>query len=186
MRLLVSAAATLVLLSVLGQPALLQDSGGLQAKARALLEGKVVILQNFYTSNDLHFDSRGHLLGTSSTGAWTSYGGVEIDKFKLGSHSIVITGKRNVRRWEGNELINYTLDTPVRIEIDVHPGITEPELVTTLESVFLFRAQRLSDIVPDYWKDFLTTERSRSAAWSKEETELRNGVKAATPPVAPP
>lgn len=186
MRLPISAAAVLFFLPVLGLPAMLQDSAELQAKARALMVGKVAILQRFYTSNDLHFDSSGHLLGSSSTGAWTSYGGVEIDSFKLGSHSIVITGKRNVRRWEGDELTNYTLDKPVRIEIDVHPEITERELVAALESVFLFRAQRLSDIVPDYWKDFLTTERNRSAAWAKKETELRMGVKAATPPVIPP
>ncbi len=162
------------------------DRAATEAKLRTLMVGRVAIFQHFYKGNDLHFDSTGTLIGGSHTGSWTAYGGVEIDSVKLGSHSLVLAGRRNVRRWEGDELTNYTLDTPVRVELDFEPNESVASLVSALEKVFLFRAQRLSDIVPGFWKDFLTTERGRSAAWRKEQSLLMKDVKAVAQNITPP
>lgn len=162
------------------------DRAATEAKMTALMVGRVAILQNFYKSSELHFDSAGRLMGSSQSGPWTAFGGIEIDSVKVGSRSLILTGRRNVRRWENGELINYTLDTPVRIELDLEPGESMPSLVHALQSVFLFRSQRLSDIVPGYWKDFLTTERSRNAAWQKEQSQEMKDAKNVAADITPP
>jgi len=162
------------------------DHAATESKLKTLMVGRVAILQTFYTSDQLHFDSTGKLIGNCHTGPWTVFGGIEIDSVKLGAHSLVLTGRRNVRRWEGDELINYTLDRPVRIELELEPNESMASLVGALEKVFLFRAQRLSDVVPEFWKGFLTTERSRSAAWQNEQSRLMKDVKAMAQNVTPP
>ncbi|MBZ5530245.1 MAG: energy transducer TonB [Acidobacteriia bacterium] len=163
------------------------DRKEVEAKLKQILVGKVAVMQQFYREHELHFDSYGNLVGTAKIGPWTAYGRVEIATAKLGDKTLLLTGKRNVMRWEGTEMGNYTLDDDeVRITIDLPPNPSGNAISATLAKIFLFRAQRLSDIVPEYWKDFLTTERSRSAQWQQRQAEMLKDVKNVGDDVKPP
>jgi hypothetical protein len=154
------------------------DHVALEAKLQQRLQGKVAVLQNFYTSDELNFDSQGNLKGNSKTGPWTFFGRVEIVAIQLTDNSLIIKAKRNVVKWEesGSEFSNYTLNHSAHITIDLAPGYDVALVVAALDKVFLTREQRLSDIVPDYWKDLLTTERSRRAAQDQEKAQIMKAV----------
>jgi hypothetical protein len=174
---------TLALLTLLGlflpivgsQPA---GHAALEAKLQKVLQGKVAVLQNFYTSDQLNFDSQGNLKGMSKIGPWTSYGRVEIDSIQLTDHALIIKAKRNVVKWEesASEFSNYTLNHSIHITIDLAPEYDEATLAATIDKVFLNRQQRLSDIVPAYWKELLTTERNRRAKFDQERAQIMQGV----------
>ncbi len=163
------------------------DRKEVEAKLKQILVGKVAVMQRFYREHELHFDSYGDLVGTAKVGPWTAFGRVEIATAKLGDKTLVLTGKRNIMRWEGTEMGNYTLDNDeVRITIDLPPNPSGTAISAALAKIFLFRAQRLSDIVPEYWKDFLTTERSRSAQWQQRQAAMLKDVKNIGDDVKPP
>jgi len=184
---------TLALLALLGlflpiaasQPA---DHAVLEAKLQKVLQGKVAVLRNFYTSDQLSFDSEGNLKGMSKTGPWTSYGRVEIDSVQLTDDAAVIKARRNVVKWEesASEFSNYTLNHSAHITIDLAPGYDEAALAATIDKVFLSRQQRLSDIVPDYWKELLTTERTRRAKYDEAKAQIMKGVLLNASNVIPP
>ncbi|HEV2992749.1 MAG TPA: hypothetical protein VG759_30230 [Candidatus Angelobacter sp.] len=157
------------------------DHAPLESKLQKILQGKVAVLRSFYTSDDLHFDSEGKLKGMSGIGPWTYFGRLEIGSVQLTPSSLIIKAKRNVVKWEesASEFINYTVDRSAHITIDLTPGYDEATLAATIDKVFLSRQQRLSDIVPDYWKELLTTERSRRAKQDQEKAELMKTVQVA-------
>jgi hypothetical protein len=150
----------------------------LEAKLQQRLQGRVAVLRTFYTSDELDFDSQGNLKGLSKIGAWTFFGRVEIAAIQLTDNSLIIKARRNVVKWEeaGSEFSNYTLNHSARITIDLAPGYGEAALVAAIDKVFLTREQRLSDIVPDYWKDLLTTERGRRARQEQEKAQIMKAV----------
>jgi hypothetical protein len=160
----------------------------LEAKLQQRLQGKVAILRNFYANDELNFDSQGKLKGMSKTGPWTFFGRVEIASVQLTENSLIIKAKRNVVKWEetGSEFSNYTLNHSAHITIDLASGYGEAALVDAMDKVFLTREQRLSDIVPDYWKDLLTTERSRRAKQDQEKAQIMQAVYPAGPDVSLP
>ena len=59
-------------------------------------------------------------------------------------------------------------------------------LAATIDKVFLSRQQRLSDIVPGYWKELLTTERTRRAKYDEEKAQIMKGVLLNASNVIPP
>jgi TonB family protein len=156
------------------------DRVALEAKLQKVLQGKVAVLRTFYTSDELNFDSQGNLKGLSRIGPWTFYGRVEIDSVQLTDNSLIIKAKRNVVKWEesASEFTNYTLNHAAHITIDLAPGYDEATLAATIDKVFLSRQQRLSDIVPDYWKELLTTERNRRAKQDQEKAQIMKDVEA--------
>lgn len=150
----------------------------LEARLQKILQGKVAVLQNFYTSDQLTFDSQGKLEGMSKIGPWTSYGRVEIDSVQLTNNAMIIKARRNVVKWEesASEFSNYTLNHSAHITIDLPPGYDEATLAATIDKVFLNRQQRISDIVPDYWKELLTTERTRRTKYDRERAQIMKAV----------
>ncbi|HEV3039875.1 MAG TPA: energy transducer TonB [Candidatus Angelobacter sp.] len=164
------------------------DHAVLESKLQKILQGKVAVLQSFYTSDELNFDSEGKLKGMSGIGPWTYFGRLEIGSVQLTDSSLIIKAKRNVVKWEesASEFSNYTLDRSTHITIDLTPGYDATMLSATIDKVFLSRQQRLSDIVPDYWKELLTTERSRRAKQDQEKAEIMKSVQVAAQDVSVP
>jgi hypothetical protein len=163
------------------------DRKDIEGKLKQILVGKVAVLQKFYVNNDLHFDPQGNLAGDAKTGPWTSSGRVEIKNVKLSDTTLLLEGNRNVMRWEGTELGNHTLDNDdVRIVIDLPPNPTGRIISALLSRIFLFRALRMSDVVPDYWKDFLATERSRAAERQKYQAVMMKDIKTVDNNIKPP
>jgi len=151
----------------------------LEAKVRQIMVGKIATLQQFYKASDLQFDGEGNPLEPGKTGPWTYYGRVEVESVKFEGDDLVIKGQRSVAKWDpaANEFRNYSLkDSPVRINLHAQAGITEEELARALDRVFQPRNVKLSDLVPGYWKELLTTERQRRAEWEKQTMELMRSV----------
>jgi TonB family protein len=183
-----SLAAFLLLLPILSSAADRPfDRKQMEDKIKQVLVGKVAVMQKFYTERDLHFDPQGNLVGTAKTGPWTAYGRVEIKAVRLTDTRLQLTGCRNVMRWEGTELANYTLDNDlVRISIALPPQPSGEAISALLAKIFLFRALRISDVVPDYWKDFLTTERARSAERLQYQAMMMKDIKPLDDAIKPP
>jgi hypothetical protein len=164
------------------------DRKAAEAELKRLLKGRVAVLRNFYIEEHLHFDEHGKLMGAGRTGPWTQYARIEVDNVRVIDEALIISGSRNVVRWQAtaNEFENYTVNTPVQVSILLPAEATEKSMLAAMEMAFLPRQMRLSDIVPDYWKDLLTTERARRAAWGKHQSALMKNVKQAGPEIVAP
>ncbi|PYP82626.1 MAG: hypothetical protein DMG65_25840 [Candidatus Angelobacter sp. Gp1-AA117] len=180
--------ALLVTFSVAAAPSD-TDRKGLEQRLRETFVGKGATLRNFYQENELEFDKEGHLLGQSKTGPWTYYGRIQVSSLKLTGDSLLMRGSRNVVQWEATagEFNNFTLeDKPVRISIHLGPGYNEDSVLHAIDNVFLTRDTRLSDVVPSYWKEILTTERQRREEWDLAKAEAMKNVSMAAPELVPP
>ena len=164
------------------------DRKSFESKLREAMVGKVATLRNFYIESDLNFDSHGKLINKSKTGPWTYYGRVQVASIKLSDDLLVIEGERNVVQWETarREFENRTLEKTVRIAIQLPAGHDEKSLLNAIDSVFLTRDTPLSDIVPDYWKDLLTTERQRRVEFEKQKAAIMKNVREVDAGINPP
>lgn len=165
------------------------DRKGMEAKLREQMVGKVAVLRNFYKQDDLTFDSQGTLVGSSKAGPWTYYARIQVSSINLTNDSLVIKGDRNVVQWElsVSEFKNYTLDEkPIRITIRLDPGYVENSVASAITKIFLTRETRLSDVVPGYWKEILTTERERRADWDAQKAAAMKNVHDLNPDISAP
>ena len=164
------------------------DRKSFESKLREAMVGKVATLRNFYIESDLNFDSHGKLINKSKKGPWTYYGRVQVASIKLSDDLLVIKGERNVVQWEaaGREFENRTLEKTVRIAIQLPAGHNEKSVLNAIDSVFLTRDTPLSDIVPDYWKDLLTTERRRRVDFEKQKAAIMKSVREMDAGITPP
>jgi hypothetical protein len=155
------------------------DRKSMEARLRAEMVGRVAVLRNFYKDDDLAFDAEGNLIGNGKTGSWTYYARVEVYSLSLNQDALIIKGDRNVLQWElsAREFRNYTLDDhPVRIAIRVTPDSTEGSLESAIGRVFVTRDAPLSDFVPDYWKEIVTTDRERRREWEQKRASVMRSV----------
>lgn len=151
----------------------------LEKKVRQVLVGKIATFRQFHKSDDLSFDADGNFIGAVRTGPWTYYGRVEVESVRFENEGLVIHGMRVVAQWdkEANEFRSYSLQSrPTRISLVVSPDVSEAALAKALDRIFLPRSVRLSDVVPDFWKEILTTERARREAWDKQQAEIRRAA----------
>src|SRR6267154_1678753 len=168
-------AAFTVAFAFLSAPASDRNAGGkkeLETKVRQIMVGKIATFRQFHKSDDLSFDAEGNFIGTVKTGPWTYYGRVEVESLRFEGEALVIHGMRVVAQWdkEANEFKSYSLQNrPARISIAAGSDVTEATLAKALDQVFLPRNVKLSDVVPDFWKELLTTERARRDAWDKQQ-----------------
>src|SRR5258707_8345261 len=161
----------------------------LEKRVRQVMVGKIATFRQFHKSDDLSFDAEGNFIGTVKTGPWTYYGRLEVESVRFEGEALVIHGMRVVAQWdkEANEFKSYSLQNrPARISIAVKPDVTETTLAKALDQVFLPRNVKLSDVVPDFWKELLTTERARRDAWDKQQAEIRQGVIIPGPDISDP
>jgi hypothetical protein len=169
-----------------------QDATGkkeLEKKVRQVIVGKIATFRQFHKSDDLSFDADGRFIGAVRTGPWTYYGRIEIESVRFEDEGLVIHGMRVVAQWdkETNEFRSYSLQSrPARISVAVRPEVTEADLAKALDEIFLSHSVRLSDVVPDFWKEMLTTERTRREAWEKQQAGIRQGVIVPGPEVSDP
>lgn len=160
-----------------------------ETKLRQQMVGKVAVLRNFYQGTNLIFDFQGNLIGDIKTGPWTYYARIEVSSVSLTPDLLIIKGARNVVEWElsASEFENYTLhDQPVRVSVRLEPGFTQDSLASALRKVFLTRETPLSDLVPDYWKDVLTTDRGRRAVWDEKKAAVMKNVSDLSSKISPP
>ncbi len=116
---------------------------------------KVLLLRNFYFTDELKFDSTGASIGQPRSGLWTVSGIVQIDNIAVTRSGIDIKAKRLVLTTDIEGKINYTTSrraasiTIVTDQQDLSPGKVD----SLIAKVFLTDQDRFEKLVPAFWKE---------------------------------
>jgi TonB family protein len=136
---------------------------------------KVVTLRHFYNGEHLSFPVDGSLSGTAEIGPWTVAGQVLVKSIELHAHSLEIQGRRvflvfdakgkpyrdvldmldESRSEDRDKLKDYFLSKDVAIDIVLASENPDAqEISAALTAVFLKPGEPVTDIVPEYWRDY--------------------------------
>jgi TonB family protein len=158
----------LVMISLIGR-AFSQDRGALEKQLKAALQGKTVVVRNFYDGGDLHYDQSGQIKGDVPSGPWTLLAHVRVDHVHMGKDDFEISGQRIFVKFDGpndkRKPVEVKSDTTAKIHIDFPSGTADETLLAALKRVLLGGNEQLMDVAPPYWQSYL---RGTSAAVPKE------------------
>jgi hypothetical protein len=132
-------ASFLVLLGLCESVASAQSTDQVAALLEAK-QNKEVVLRNYYTNDNLTFDSTGRLASTGRVGFGPSDGRVYVEKIKLEPDRLILIGKRTVPFYdEGSGSFKQMITKrSVKIEISLPPGQPAADtIVPLLNTVFL-------------------------------------------------
>lgn len=142
---------------------------------RASYLNKVVTLRHFYTGNRLSFQADGSLIGKEEFGPRTVAGQIQVKTIDVHPHSLHIQGRRILLVFDarGNpyrdvvamldesksedrdKLKDFFLNKDVAIDIALTSENPDAEEASAaLNAVFLKPGEPLTDILPDYWRDY--------------------------------
>lgn len=115
---------------------------------------KGFLLRNFYAGSHLTYDSSGILAEPARTGDWTADGIVEVNRIRVARSQLQIEATRMFAVADSKNGFSLVRSSKkVHIEISLQAGpVTAAQIDAVLLQVFLTRQERLSDLVPDYWK----------------------------------
>ncbi len=133
---------------------------------RTKLRGKLFALRHFRTGDRLKFDAEGNMLKGGDVCPWTLCAQIEISDLNLQSDKLEIKGKRIILQYkEGSKNPNGLRGSPVSIEIEISPDKVKYDgLLEVLNKVFASSYEQLADVVPAYWKPFLSSKSSEKNA----------------------
>jgi TonB family protein len=154
------------------------DIAALERSLNATYATKQVILRNPYRGKYLQFDSDGVLVQGGEPAPWTVGGVVTVDKVRITASDLQIGGKRVLLFYNNKEqgLRGMPGDrTQIRIALGAAP-VDLVNLRALRNKVFLTQSERLTDVVPDYWKWFCATE-SNPEKRAEEIDELGKEMK---------
>jgi TonB family protein len=107
------------------------------------LENHAVVLRNYYTDPKLAFNSDGDVMSAATPGFGPSDGRVYVEKVKLKSDRLTLTGKRTAPMYDHN--INSfwlaTLKMPVTIEILLPAGVTPQQMKDLFNTIFMRQSE---------------------------------------------
>jgi hypothetical protein len=101
-----------------------------------------VVLRNYYTDDNLTFDSTGKLVSTGTPGFGPTDGRVLIEQVKLDRDGIILSGKRTVPFYDGSgafKQLKTNLSVKIRINSSMPP--TDVVISTILETIFMKQAE---------------------------------------------
>lgn len=158
----------------------LADASQLEQHLQDQYRGKTFVLREFYSGDQLRYDSSGSLVGTGTPGDWTSDGFVTVNDTHVSHHGLAIEGRRIlVAEAHGNEfeLLQDSFKDRRGIKILVEIENPSPEQAdAVLAKIFLTAQDRLADLVSSYWAPCVR------AAASGQDERFRFGPKLATVP----
>jgi TonB family protein len=136
-----------------------QDS---RQSLRNQYQGKTFVLRGFYSSDRLHYNASGAIIGDAVSGDWTSDGFVRVDAIHSSHHQLLIEGRRLlVIHLDGKEFEFLRPDKGeskserrgLKIEVDFDAASASLEQGEgVLSKIFLTAQDNFADLVPDYWK----------------------------------
>lgn len=176
---------TLVLAVCTSAPA---DS--LEAQVNNEYRGKVLTLRQFCSGDRLHFDQNGRLLGTARSTSWTTDAQIEVEKLKLKGNTLELRGRRlrlffdpttkqlrdvatlapsepvgsNFQYFRNKKAWQQFLKT-ANVEVDLDLLSTpqlDSDLTTAIDKIFASSNDTLMDLVPAFWKEFLSRKGANS------------------------
>ena len=131
-----------------------------QNDLNAQLNGKILVLRNFYSGNNLEYDSDGALLGDAKPGPFT-LADIKIESIVLTDSGIEISGKR-VGAWFKDAKKDAKPDLldvgNIRIHVStpVSDSATPVSLDPILKKIFLADGEDLRPMVPWCWQAYLS------------------------------
>jgi TonB family protein len=165
-----------------------------KSQIESAYKGKIFLLRNFYSGNDLGYDQNGELLGPATPGPWT-LAQVEIKSVTVIAQGIEIVGNRlGVLYKDGEPRFVKVGKLKIHLARLVSEADTEATLSSIFHKIFIEPGEDLRPMVPDYWRPYLagTDLKSRSAAWEAtrratlEKANVEPIIAADTSYVAPP
>lgn len=153
---------SLLVLALLASPSF--AGSDIDRALRDEYEGKTLLLREFYSGDNLLYDSAGTLIGEKTSGDWTTDGFVTITGVQtLGSRFVIQARRLFVvsmekgfdlrpaeRRISGQKNL-----VPVNVKVEVDFGTDDPTVDgvrIVVQKIFLTDRDRLAELVPDYWK----------------------------------
>lgn len=138
-----------------------------QDQLNSAFKGKVLLLRNFYSGDDLSYDQNGKPLGVVTQGPWT-LANVEITKVAVAMQGIDIIGNR-MGTWYRNGRPDFVRVGKLKIHVTkpISAGDNDTSLRPIFSEIFMEAGEDLRPVVQDYWRNFLDVNdsKSRSAAW---------------------
>jgi TonB family protein len=137
---------------------LLHASSDTERRLHDELQGKTLVLRDFYTGDHLHYDSSAAPLGGPGSGDWMSDGFILVKDLHFSHHRLTIDAERKVViQIEGKEfqlLPEEQSDGPkLKIDADLNlDTLTPQQLDAALGKIFLAAHDSLANLVSEYWK----------------------------------
>lgn len=132
-------------------------TSGLEGALQAKYSQNVMRLRGFYLDGHLHFDSKGDVQGKVHPGAWT-LSKIWIEKVRVSPTKVELEGPRVAEMLDPKQLKLVPVRTKKIVHIVVDRDISQPDttVMNSIEHIFLADDDRLADLVPDYWKAYLS------------------------------
>jgi TonB family protein len=128
--------------------------------------GKDAMLRGFYCDSRLEYDATGNHLRSPRSGAWTVCGFVKVRSIKVENFKLEIEAQRIGIEFDDRKMVQVP-GKPVKIGVLLADGFTSGSVQGQLNEIF-FDKENLVDVVPDYWKCYLSPNVNRYCAQTKE------------------
>lgn len=147
-------------------------ASGLEDDLSRIFVGRSFTIRNFYRGNHLRYESNGELLDRAEPGYWSRDGMVEFTSVKISPDgALTLEGNRTcvLLDQEQGEFSNVTTGDHVQIEIQLAPDRRNLQTVLpVMQRVLLSSRDRLSDLVPAYWRNCVSQKverRDKHSPW---------------------
>lgn len=152
--------ALLPLILAIALPHLWADQGDIETALKRDMQDKIVILRNFYTGQELQFDSHGDLIGDAKPGYWTSDGMLQISDVgvDLRAGRLLLRGHRVINEFDHEKCQFASIVTRRAVEIflQLDPSWQDAAAVRRIvDKVLIGDMNQLPSLVPDYWQGWL-------------------------------
>lgn len=114
------------------------------------------MLRGFYSGKQLHFDSAGNPVGTLHVGSWTT-SMIQVEKIHIAAGNIELKGSRWAQVFDKeSKLHSVRTSQDVRIVVDRDSSASDAAVVGLIERLFVNKNESVVDLVPDYWRAYLS------------------------------
>lgn len=128
------------------------------------MERKLLPCAGFIRNKTLHFESKGKVQGKVHSGSWT-LSRMDVEKIDVSADKVELSGSR-LAEVNTSKVAKFVLvPTTQQIHIVVDRDSAEPEAVVlqSIDQIFLNENDRVIDLVPDYWKEYLAQGKKKSS-----------------------
>ncbi len=194
-----------VLLATLLLSSVAKGDDDVEEQLKADYVGKTLTLRHFYQGEHLSFQSDGSLVGSAGAGPWTVDGQIEVKHIKQHGRALQIEGRRvylvfdSKRKPPYRDVLDSLAESNVkdrdklekvfrdkRVAIEIALNSDQPdskEVTAAMNSVFLGPNESVSDVVPEYWREYFDKVEGRKASDSDKPGVFKVGKGVAPPRV---
>lgn len=130
-----------------------QNTDAADVQLNTEYKGKVFLLRDFYSGNEIDFDENGKVLASTAVGSWT-LANIEIGTIEILPQAIEIKGER-LGSWFTEGKIRMLKAGKIKIRIARRKSVTDNSLNTArmlLTQVFMRPDQNVCPDLPEFWE----------------------------------